>query len=88
MALEGIELMYVQLTPALVQTLNLIGEGLRIRAIARKRSVSYHTVRTHIGVLEEITGCHSLDEVHDWWDAHKTPFTRWRLLKLATATEE
>jgi DNA-binding CsgD family transcriptional regulator len=76
------DLCYSQITPALVQTLGLIRDGLRTRAIAEQRGVSYHTARTHIGALEQITHCHSLDELRAWWEKHESPFAEWRARQL------
>jgi DNA-binding CsgD family transcriptional regulator len=68
------DLCYSQITPALVQTLGLIRDGLRTRAIAEQRGISYHTARTQTGALEQITHCHSLDELRAWWAKHESPF--------------
>ena len=46
-----------RLTAAELRVLCLLGDGLQPKAIAAELQVSLETVRTHLGVLYEKTGC-------------------------------
>lgn len=64
---EEDELVYQQITIVLAETLSLLREGLRPRAISRRRTVSLSTVRRQIELLQSLTDTHSLDELAAWW---------------------
>jgi DNA-binding NarL/FixJ family response regulator len=61
---------YDEITQTLALTLSYIRDGYRIAAIANQRGVAPSTIRTQVAKLEEMTDCHSIDELAEWWREH------------------
>ena len=67
---------YRDLSLRQVQILALVERGFTQRQIAEQLGVSPSTVHSHILVLEELTGRHSMQELGWFWTEHKRPWLR------------
>jgi DNA-binding NarL/FixJ family response regulator len=59
------------ITVTLAEVLSYLRDGLRPRQIAKKRGVSFTTVRSQVEQLQQITDLHSMDDLADWWAANE-----------------
>lgn len=74
MPASGLEAIFNQLTERHLNVFVCLQTERRHARMARRLGVSLPAVRSHIRTLCELTGCHSTDQLADWWAEHTVEY--------------
>ncbi len=63
---------YEKITIARARVLRGLANGQSERQVAEGLEITLNGVRSHVEDLKEVTGCHGVRELGQWWREHRT----------------